>query len=194
MSCYKLIKTVLAVGVVVLWGGYVHADDFSANLSGFEEVGPLGAMETGAILSGATGTLRLHLDKKSETITYTLTYSQGLSAPVTQAHIHFGKVHVAGGIMAFLCTNLANGPTGTPLCPTPSGTVSGVLDANSVIGPTAQNVTARDFDALVAALTSDTAYVNVHTTKFPAGEIRGQIKGNKSQGNNSQGNNSMNGD
>jgi CHRD domain-containing protein len=189
MAWYKLIKTVLTVGVVALWGGYVHADDFSADLSGFEEIGPLGAGETGAILSGATGTLSLHLDKKSGSIAYTLTYSSGLSAPVTQAHIHFGKVHVAGGIMAFLCSNLPNPPLGTPACPTPSGTVSGVLNANSVIGPTAQNVTPGDFDALLNALTSDTAYVNVHTTKFPSGEIRGQVKGNKSEGNNS-----MNGD
>jgi hypothetical protein len=189
MRWHKFIKAVLTVGVVTLWGSYVHADDFSANLSGFEEIGPLGAGETGAILSGATGTLRLHLDKKSGSIAYTLTYSSGLSAPVTQAHIHFGKVHVAGGIMAFLCSNLPNPPLGTPSCPTPSGAVSGMLDANSVIGPTAQNVTAGDFDALVDALTSDTAYVNVHTTKFPAGEIRGQIKGNKSTKNKS-----MNGD
>ncbi len=180
MRWYKLIKTVSAVGVLALWGGYVHADEFSADLSGFEEIGPLGA-ETGAILSGSTGTLRLHLDKKSETIKYRLTYSPGLSAPVTQAHIHFGKIHVAGGIMAFLCTNLNNGPAGTPSCPTVSGTVTGELDLNSVVGPAAQNVEPRDFDALVAALTSDTAYVNVHTVKFPAGEIRGQIRGNKSE-------------
>jgi len=42
-------------------------------------------------------------------------------------------------------------------------------------------VTPGNFDALVAALTSDTAYVNVHTTNFPAGEIREQIQGNKSE-------------
>ena len=183
MRWEKLIQTVLTVGVAVLWGSYVYADDFSAKMSGFEEIGPLGAGETGAILSGATGTLRLHLDKKSNSIAYTLSYTSGLSAPVTQAHIHFGKVHVAGGIIAFLCSNLANPPLGTPACPTPSGTVSGVLHANSVVGPVAQNVAAGNFDALVAALTSDTAYVNLHTTSFPAGEIRGQIQGKKSDEN-----------
>jgi hypothetical protein len=30
-------------------------------------------------------------------------------------------------------------------------------------------------DALVAALDSNTAYANIHTTAFPAGEIRGQL-------------------
>jgi CHRD domain-containing protein len=180
MRWFKFIQTALVIGVVVLCNSYVVADDFSANLSGFEEIGPLGANETGAILSGSTGTLRLHLDKRSGSIAYTLTYTSGLSSLVQQAHIHFGKIHVAGGIMAFLCTNLGNGPAGTPACPTVSGTVSGKIDAASVIGPAAQNVTAGDFDALVDALTSDTAYGNVHTVKFPAGEIRGQIKGNKS--------------
>ena len=39
-----------------------------------------------------------------------------------------------------------------------------------------QNVTAGDFDALVDALRSNTAYANVHSTGFPVGEIRGQIR------------------
>jgi len=46
----------------------------------------------------------------------------------------------------------------------------------SVIGPTPQGIVAGNFDALVAALTSNTAYGNIHTVNFPAGEIRGQIR------------------
>jgi hypothetical protein len=41
-----------------------------------------------------------------------------------------------------------------------------------------QNVTAGDFDALQDALDSDTAYGNIHTVAFPAGEIRGQVRRN----------------
>jgi hypothetical protein len=37
-------------------------------------------------------------------------------------------------------------------------------------------VTAGDFSAIVAALVNDTAYGNIHTDNFKAGEIRGQIK------------------
>ena len=40
-----------------------------------------------------------------------------------------------------------------------------------------QNVTAGDFNGFVDALTTNTAYANVHTTNFPAGEIRGQVRG-----------------
>src|SRR5205807_1322113 len=111
------------------------------------------------------------------TISYTLTYS-GLSAPVTKSHTHFGKEHVAGGVMVFFCTNDSTDspPPGTPACPNPSGTVSGQLTAGSVVGPVKQGVSLGNFDAVVAALRSNTAYANTHTTAFPAGEIRGQIR------------------
>ena len=33
-----------------------------------------------------------------------------------------------------------------------------------------------DFDGMEDALTSNTAYGNIHTTKLPAGEIRGEIR------------------
>jgi hypothetical protein len=164
----------LAGGVVALSVSLGRAQDFSARLIGFEEIGGLGAGETGAILSNGKGTLSLDVEKNQ--ITYKLTYS-GLT-DVQQAHIHFGKLHVAGGIMAWLCQSAAKpSPTaGTPTCPASGGTVTGTLTAASVIGPTAQNVTAGDFDAVTDALNSNTAYANIHTAKFPAGEIRGQVR------------------
>jgi hypothetical protein len=164
----------IAGAALVLAGTSAKAEQFTAKFSGFEEVGALGAGETGAILSDGQATLDLNLDRKSQTLAYTLTFT-GLSSAVTQSHIHFGKRRVAGGIMVFFCSNLASPPPGTPACPA-SGSVSGTINAASVIGPTAQNVTPGDFDALTDALMSNTAYGNIHTTKFPAGEIRGQIR------------------
>jgi hypothetical protein len=153
--------------------GFAAANDnaaehhLSAHLTGFNEV-PL------AILSPGTGTLDVSINRNARTVQYTLTYS-GLTSPVTQAHIHFGKKHAAGGIIAFLCSNLGNGPAGTPACPQFEGTVSGTITAEGVVAQAPQNVSAGDFDALVAALTTRTGYGNVHSTKFPAGEIRGQL-------------------
>jgi hypothetical protein len=149
-------------------------ENFHAVLSGFEEIGALNN-ETGAIFSGGKGALDLILNDQTKAINYTLTYS-GLSAGVLQAHIHLGKRHVPGGVMVFFCSNLGNGPAGTPLCPTASGTVSGMWTPASVQAIAGQNVTAGDFEALVAALRSDTAYGNIHTANFKAGEIRGQIR------------------
>jgi CHRD domain len=71
--------------------------------------------------------------------------------------------------------DLKNGPAGTPVCPNPSGTVTGTITSASVVGPTGQGVTAGNFGAVLAALQSDTAYGNIHAANFPGGEIRGQI-------------------
>src|ERR1700737_1103383 len=122
MRRYKLIGTALCAGVLALWGGRADAEEFSARLDGFQELGSLpnvnltatpqtAANPTGAILSDGTGTLQLNLNKNAKTATYTLTYNNvGTTVPktgtVTQAHIHFGKNHVSGGVLVFFCTNL----------------------------------------------------------------------------------------
>jgi hypothetical protein len=176
MSRNVLAGSMLAAVMFLLLSVPARAQEYSAKFSGFQEVGGLGAGETGAILSTGKATLKLTLDKTAQTLTYTLTYS-GLSN-VLQSHIHFGKEHVAGGIMVFFCSNLGNGPAGTPACPDDTSgevTVTGTITAAGVVGPTAQNVTVGDFAAVVAALASNTAYGNIHTKQFPAGEIRGQV-------------------
>jgi len=175
MRWATLFGTALATAAFVFGGAAASAEDFSAKFSGFQEVGGVGAGQTGAILSPATAKLDLDLDKKTQMLTYKLTYS-GFVNNVTQAHIHFGKRHVGGGIIVFLCTNLGNGPAGTPLCPATAGTVTGTLTPASVVGPAAQGIAIGNFDGLVAALESNTAYGNIHTTVFPVGEIRGQTR------------------
>jgi hypothetical protein len=163
-------RTMLAVLACALFLGAApaRAERFSAELVGFEEV-PL------AVLSEGKGTLTLHLDRRAQTLTFTLEFS-GLSAPVTQSHIHFGKRHVAGGVFVFFCSNLGNGPAGTQACPAGGGTVTGTITAANLLALAAQGFPAGNFDALTDALDSDTAYANVHTTAFPGGEIRGQVR------------------
>jgi hypothetical protein len=168
--------TKLAAFMLLLLSIPARAQEYSAKFSGFQEVGGTGAGETGAILSTGQATVKLTLDKTAQTLTYTLTYS-GLTN-VLQSHIHFGKEHVAGGVMVFFCSNLGNGPAGTPACPDDTSgqvTVTGTITAAGVVGPTAQNITTGDFAGVVAALASNTAYGNIHTKQFPAGEIRGQV-------------------
>jgi CHRD domain-containing protein len=180
MRRIKLIEVILAAAVVAFLATSAHAEEFFARLNGFQELGQQNN-ETGAILSNATGTLNLTLDKNTGTATFTLTYSNvgttpPLTGTVTQAHIHFGKVHSTGGVMVFFCSNLGNGPAGTQPCPLNTGTVTGTFTSASVVAIAKQNVVAGDFDALEDALTSNTAYANIHTTALPAGEIRGQVR------------------
>jgi hypothetical protein len=137
-----------------------------ARLSGYNET-PL------TLSVGGSGKFEARLHRDS--IEYTLTYS-GLDNGVTQSHIHLGAKGLTGGVSVFLCSNLGNGPAGTQACPSPSGTVTGTITAANVIGPAGQDISAGQFDELLQAIRAGFTYANVHTAKYPGGEIRGQIK------------------
>jgi len=77
---------------------------------------------------------------------YTLTF-KGLSGPAKQAHIHLGKKGKAGNVIVPLC-----GPCTSPV-----------------------RGTATLKKSLVEDVEEGGTYVNVHTAKNAAGEIRGQV-------------------
>ena len=126
-----------------------------------------------AVSTPARGSFSATIDQRDQEIRYVLRF-EGLPTATLQAHIHFGNTSQSGGISTFLCTNLGNGPAGTQACP-PSGTVTGTLTAADVIGPAGQGIAAGEFRELVDAIEAGTAYVNVHSTQYPGGEIRGQL-------------------
>ena len=132
--------------------------------------------EVPAVSSPASGRFKASIDLKSGAIGYELTYKD-LQGDVRQAHIHLGQKGVNGGIMVWLCQTSSNvDPTGlSPTCPQ-SGTVSGMLQAANVIGPAGQGVSPMEFAELVAAIRAGVAYVNVHSSLFPGGELRGQLQ------------------
>src|ERR1700739_4984050 len=109
MRRFDFTATAVAAAVVALSASYACAQEFTANLSGFNEIGsiPSGATYaqsyTGAVLTDATGTLHLDLDKKTSTIAYTLTYTGPFISDVQQSHIHFGKSGDYGGMVVWLC-------------------------------------------------------------------------------------------
>jgi hypothetical protein len=139
-----------------------------AQLSGFQE-NPL------ALSSDGVGHFRARIDPGAGTITYRLSYDS-LEGSVTQAHIHFGSPSQVGGVAAFLCSNLGNGPVGTQACPASPGVITGTIRAADVIGPAAQGIAAGEFNELLAAIRADTTYVNVHSDLYPIGEIRSQLE------------------
>jgi hypothetical protein len=140
----------------------------SAELTGYEEPPP--------VSSTGEGEFNARISPDGNAIEYELSY-RNLEGTVTQAHIHLGQKSVNGGIAVWLCGTEANpGPTGTPRCPSPSGTVSGTITADKVIGPTGQGLAPGEFAELVRALRAGVMYANVHSTRNPGGEIRGQIR------------------
>ena len=122
----------------------------------------------GSISSTGRGEFIAEIDDDAEVITFELTYSGLEGGAVTQAHIHFGARGTTGGISAFLCAG------SRPPCP-PSGTVTGVITAADILGPAAQGIEPASFAELARAMRNGVTYVNVHTTRWPSGEIRGQI-------------------
>ena len=137
--------------------------------------------EVPSISSTGQGEFRTRINENNETIEYTLTW-ENLEVSATQAHIHLGQRSVNGGISVFLCTNLGNAPASPPTqaCPVgPSGTISGVITPAHVSGPTTQGIEPGSFAELVAAMKEGFTYVNIHSARFPGGEIRGQIGANR---------------
>ena len=147
----------------------VLSDDnkkFHDDLSGYNIVPTLS--------TGASGEFSARISKDETQISYELRYS-GLNGTATQAHIHLGRPATVGGVITFLCTNLGNGPAGTPPCPPSPGTVTGTLTASSVIGPILQGINPGEFAELVRAIRAGATYADVHTVNLPAGEIRAQV-------------------
>jgi hypothetical protein len=113
---------------------------------------------------------------------YRLSY-RNLEGEVLMAHIHLGQPGVNGNVVIWLCQTVTNpAPASvaatTPTCPGPTmGNVTSTITASKVLGLAAQRLEAQNLnELLVRALRTGAAYVNVHTTVLPGGEIRGQLE------------------
>lgn len=153
---------IVVAGLIAVSSVAAAPVEVRANLSGNQEVP--------AVISGGGGTFVGTID--GGTITFRLEYAT--EGVVTQAHIHVGQAGANGGVAAFLCSNLGNGPIGTPACPTSPGSIEGLLTPADLTGLPAQRVT--EFDRLLKAIETGLAYVNVHTVESPGGEVRGQLR------------------
>ena len=50
------------------------------------------------------------------------------------------------------------------------------MTAANVVGPIAQGIAAGNLAAILEMIRAGFGYANMHTARFPSGEIRGQIK------------------
>jgi CHRD domain len=154
--------------LLVLTGAPALADGARTRLEGFQET-PLTLSTTGQ------GRCVVKINEAETEIAVTVSYSD-LVGSVTQSHIHLGQRALSGGVSLFLCTNLGNGPAGTPACPPAPASVTRTLTAADVIGPAAQGIAAGELDKIIEAIRTGNAYCNVHSTVYPGGEIRGQLR------------------
>jgi CHRD domain len=158
----------VSASAVVLGQGFKKISEF---LTGYEET-------PSAVSTTGNGTFNARISNDESQIEWTLTYND-LEGAVQQAHIHFGQKGVTGPISVFLCTNLGNGPVGTQPCPAPPASISGTITAADVTNlANERGISAGELDELIAAIRAGATYVNVHSTRWPGGEIRSQIDGN----------------
>ncbi len=152
----KYFVSVLLVVLLVATALVVQAGNnrnFRAHLNGGNEVP--------ANDSQAQGQAIFNFSKDGSSLHYKLIVAN--IENVRAAHIHCAPAGV-------------NGPVGVSLFGGSTVTVNGILAEATVTGPNPGNACGwADLEAVRTAMESGNAYVNVHTTAIPNGEIRGQI-------------------
>jgi hypothetical protein len=141
----------------------------AAGMNGHWRTHPTGDQEVPPNASRAQAQASFKLSKDGSSLSYKLNVAN--IENVTQAHIHVVDTDPNGPIVAWLY------PNDLPLAPRlipgrSSGTLGeGTIMAEDLAGPLA----GQPLSALVAAIDAGSAYVNVHTTQFPPGEVRGNL-------------------
>lgn len=155
-------KTLLVLGSAVAPWGAGCGDStapasvpvrFAATLNAANE------LRTPPVNSTATGTALIILS--GDTLTYTVN-AGGLTSRVVASHIHVGiPATVSGNVVNGFQTNAVT--TGT------------VASGSILLSTLVVSSTQISGDSLRTLLNTGNAYVNVHTSTNPAGEIRGQL-------------------
>jgi hypothetical protein len=135
--------------------------NYTANLTGGAEVP--------AVTSNGSGTFTGTLDPATKIMSYTVTFT-GLGTTSILSHIHGpGTPAQAVGVIF----NFQTAPTATvPFTP---GATSGSYSGTVLLTSANQITTTVNGDSLLKLIDGGLSYVNVHSTQFPGGEIRGQI-------------------
>lgn len=150
------------LGCLVAGGPSAEAQprNFQAHLVGGEEVPPADTRAQGqAIFQLAADGTHIRFQLNIANI-----------QNVTQAHIHLAPLGVNGPVVVWLY------PAAPPAVLIPGrsqGPLSaGVITEANLVGDLAGQTLAD----LIEAMEAGNTYVNVHTSQFPPGEIRGQIR------------------
>ena len=124
----------------------------------------------GAVVSLAQGQATFQLSKDGESMSFRLIVAN--LHDTTQAHIHIAPAPGANGPVSVWL--FPDAPPSTLIAGRFSGVLStGTFTAADFVGPV---LAGQDMDALLTAIAEGRAYVNVHTSTNPGGEIRGTIR------------------
>jgi hypothetical protein len=133
-----------------------YAQEFKAKLTGSEVVPPVKTKASGeAIFREFKGEKRIFCRLNVSDI-----------ENVTAAHIHKGKKGENGPPVLILYSGSKKAGKFSGLL------TDGIVTDYDLIGP----LKGKTLRALVQMIYAGEAYVNVHTERYPAGEIRGQVK------------------
>lgn len=136
--------------------------NFRAHLSSDQEVPQNGSKTTGQAI--------FQLSKDGMNLKYKVIVAN--IENVTMAHIHLAPAGSNGPVVAWLY------PPRPPAMLKP-GTTNGILQQGTLTKANlAGSLAGKELKDLVDLIIAGNTYVNVHTSQFPGGEIRGQIWGN----------------
>jgi hypothetical protein len=157
-SVFLVILTVLFTAVAI-----AASQNFRTHLTGDNER-PI------PVVTNAQGQAILKLSKDGESLHFKLNVAN--IENVTMAHLHLGPAEGIGAVVVWL---YPGGPPPQLLPGRSQGTLAeGTITADDLVGP----LEGQSLDDLVDAIEEGNIYVNVHTSAYPGGEIRGQLEHN----------------
>ena len=142
-----VMTTLFTAGTLAGLSGVTQGEESTATVSLTAKLNAAQEVPKPRAPAAARGAFAAGLVRSTGKLTWRLTF-QGLSGTAAASHIHLGKRGTPGAVAVTLCGPCRSGVRGTAK-----------LNAKTV-----------------KALLAGTAYVNVHTKRNPAGEIRGQIQ------------------
>ncbi len=148
LSRHTVLRTALAAGFVTLALAGCGQMRPSQKIQIFE-ASLSGSQEVPPADTTATGAAEIQFNENTNKLTWKVTYN-GLTGPASAGHIH-GPAAMG-----------QNAGVAIPF--------SGNLNAQPVMGET--TITPAQYADLAAGL----YYVNIHSARFPGGEIRGQLR------------------
>jgi hypothetical protein len=158
--------SLILAGLVMLSSCEREAEEKKTYLYAKSGIVMSSAQETPAVNSSALGSLDVSYSKETKLLNYKVTWT-GLSDSVSAMHIHgLAPISYAAGVVQNIVAasnSIYPQKTSGKFTYPKTGTLSGTMlvDGNVV----------KEEDLL-----NGMYYVNIHTSVFPAGEIRGQIK------------------